>query len=152
MSYVMSPLQVQSGGAGGGGDPSGAELTLTNATSGHGFALRTNTVDVNTSSGATQDTSGLIPAGALILGIDAEITTTVTGPASVSVGGINNGDPDRFGSFTSLAAGQKIADGAVQTTPPFFADLETNVRLTANGGNFTGGVIRVTALYLIVVA
>ena len=107
------------------------------------------TTSLTTNSGiGTATATNLIPAGSLVIGIDARITTVIAGAgmASFSIG--DGSDADRWGTGIALAAGTTVtlADATINAAPIYAA--ATSVVLTANAGQFDSGVIRLTVHYL----
>jgi len=99
--------------------------------------------------GATETVSGAIPAGALLLGVTARVTTAITGATSWDLG-ISGGDLDLFGAALSIDAGTTV-DPLYYTNaaalPAFYQD-GADLLLTANGAPFSGGIVVVTVHYL----
>ena len=94
-------------------------------------------------SGATIDTSIVIPARSIVLAVSTRTTIAITGATSYDcgeAGGVTN----KFGGTLGIALGSTNV-GVVGPTA-YYAD--TAVRLTANGGSFTGGRVRVAIQYL----
>ncbi|WP_155982283.1 hypothetical protein [Xanthobacter sp. 126] len=96
--------------------------------------------------GATTDTAMQIPASAILLAVSTRVTTAVTGAASFNVG--TAGAPDAFAAALATGAGS-ANQGAVGAGVIAAA---TAIRLSAVGSNFTGGVVRVAAIYLRITA
>lgn len=94
-------------------------------------------------SGATVTLSGIIPARAIVLGVLSKVTTAVTGAASFDVG--DGTTAAKFGGSLGIAAGA-VNSGVVG---PYATYAAGDVVLTANGGAFTGGVVRVSVAYLL---
>jgi hypothetical protein len=98
-------------------------------------------------SGATYVTTIAIPAYANLIGVTTRVTTAVTGATTYDVGdgsdvdlwgaaiGITEGSQSRTADFTAVAA-----VGAAATS--------RTVTITANGSNFTGGVVEICLHYL----
>lgn len=101
-------------------------------------------------SGATYTFTGALPAGAIILGVSARITTTITGPTSVQIG--DGTDADRYGVFSTLTAGQTINHTGATASPLEWRSAAGNVVLTAVGGNFTAGAVRISVHYITLTA
>lgn len=110
----------------------------------NGSALRLNVAEIALSglSGATVTAASAIPAGALVVACGMRVTTTITGATSFSVG--YAGSLSAFGSSLSIAAGSTNV-GLIGPNPFYSA---TNVVLTAAGGNFSGGAVRLSLMYL----
>lgn len=107
------------------------------------------TTSLTTDSGVgTATATNLIPAGSLVIGIDARVTTTISGAGlgSFSIG--DGTDADRWGTGIALAAGTTVtlANATIATVPIYAA--ATSVVLTANAGQFDAGVIRITVHYI----
>lgn len=88
-------------------------------------------------SGASVDTTIQIPNGSIVFNVSSRTTTTITGATSYDCGVAGN--TSQFGGSLGVAAGS-TNKGVIGPTG-FYAD--TPIRLTANGGNFTGGAVRV---------
>jgi hypothetical protein len=88
-------------------------------------------------SGATVDTTIEIPNGSIVFNVSSRTTTTITGATSYDCGVAGN--TGQFGGSLGVAAGS-TNKGVIGPTG-FYAD--TPIRLTANGGNFTAGAVRV---------
>ncbi len=92
--------------------------------------------------GATSDSTITIPAGAILLAVSTRVTAAVTGAGSFDVGTADDGDT--FAAALPTGAGSTNI-GSVGTGVFYVARA---VRFTANGGNFTGGVVRVALVYI----
>jgi hypothetical protein len=97
-------------------------------------------------SGATLTLSNLIPAGSLVVGVTVRVTTLITGATSFTIG--DGTDVDKWGTGVAVAAGTTTTLANVTSTAPTIYTAATNVVLTAAGGNFTAGVVRVTVHYI----
>lgn len=93
--------------------------------------------------GASVDTAGLIPAGALVYGVTARVITAITGPAGWSLGIADA--PTRYGS--GLATSTGVAVGGPSGSPLSYSQA-LPLRLTAEGAPFTGGVVRLRIHYM----
>lgn len=83
-----------------------------------------------------------IPDRAIVLGVSARTLAAVTGASSYDCG--IAGEPSKFGGSLGAAAGSTNS-GVIGPTAFYAA---TPLRLTANGGAFTGGSVRVALHYL----
>ncbi|MBX6328562.1 MAG: DUF2793 domain-containing protein [Pseudolabrys sp.] len=83
-----------------------------------------------------------IPDRAIVLGVAARTTLAITGAASYAVG--IAGEPGKFGDLLGTAPGATNV-GVIGPTA-FYAD--TRVRITANGGSFTGGKVRLVVYFI----
>jgi len=92
-------------------------------------------------SGASVDTTIVIPDRAIVFGVSVRTTTAITGASSFDCG--ISGEASKFGGSLGIAAGSTNA-GVIGPTA-FYAD--TPIRLTANGSNFTGGAVRIAIHY-----
>ncbi|MCH2547472.1 MAG: DUF2793 domain-containing protein [Alphaproteobacteria bacterium] len=97
--------------------------------------------DVTVSSGVFVDTTIQIPDRSILLTVNVRVTTAVTGASSFDVG--ISGETSKFGG--SIGIGQDSTNIGIIGPTAFYSD--TAVRLTANGSDFTGGVIRTTMQY-----
>ncbi|MEJ8473964.1 DUF2793 domain-containing protein [Roseibium algae] len=88
-------------------------------------------------SGAYVETSALIPDRAIVFGVSCRTVTTITGAASYDCG--VGGETSKFGGSLGIYEGATNA-GVIGPTAVYAA---TPVRLTANGGDFTGGAVRI---------
>ena len=95
-------------------------------------------------SGSFVETSdaAFIPNRAVVLGVAARTTQAITGATSYAVG--VSGDATKFGDLLGIALGSTNV-GVIGPTA-YYAD--TKVRVTANGGSFTAGKVRLIAYFL----
>ncbi len=105
--------------------------------------LRAKEVEV-TLIGAFVDTAdaAFIPDRAIVLGVASRTTLAITGATSYGVG--IAGNTTQFGNLLGVATGS-TNNGVIGPTA-FYAD--TKVRVSANGGNFTGGKVRLVLYFL----
>ncbi|MFG1478597.1 DUF2793 domain-containing protein [Xanthobacter sp. V4C-4] len=89
-------------------------------------------------SGASTDTTIVIPARAIVLGVSTRVLSEVTGATSYECG--IAGEVSKFGGMLGIALG--ASNSGVIGPTAFYA--ATAVRLTATGGVFTGGRVRVS--------
>lgn len=111
---------------------------------------RSETVTLSTAGTTTDTSENLLPAGAVILGITATITTALAG---AGVTGITIGDAStaaRFATLAETAAGKTVVGtvamkGSISTdaTGPTQASA-AKIRITATGGTPSAGAVRVT--------
>lgn len=96
--------------------------------------------------GSSVTLSQFIPAGCYVLRVIYEVLQVVTGATSIDVGDAYH--RDRWASQGPVSAGARtsMADFTIETVPLY--TRATNVMLSANGGNFTGGSIKVTCDYI----
>jgi len=92
-------------------------------------------------SGATASAPTTIPAGAIIEAVSARVTTAITGPTSWTLG--YSGNASIWGSSLGPSAGTTNV-GVASPTPLYGA---TSIVLTATGGSFTAGAVRLSAMY-----
>jgi Major tropism determinant N-terminal domain len=89
-------------------------------------------------SGASVNASLQIPANCIVFAVGARVTTAITGATSYEVG--VSGNLSQFGSSLSIAAGSTNY-GLIGPTAFYSA---TTLTLTAAGGNFTAGAVRLS--------
>jgi len=93
-------------------------------------------------SGASVTSTIEIPDRAIVLGVSTRTVTTITGATSYDCG--ISGETTKFGGSLGIAAG--ITNVGVIGPQAIYAD--TPIVLTAQGGNFTGGSVRIAIHYL----
>jgi hypothetical protein len=124
--------------------------TFTSATDFHRLGFASGRADLSGVSGASVTATGLIPDGAVLVGLTSKVTTglgTGNGTTGYTIG--DGSDVDRWGAVVGTAAGTSSdnTNWTAGTIQAFTAAQD--VVITASGGNFNGtGVIRVTAFYL----
>jgi hypothetical protein len=87
-------------------------------------------------SGSVVETGLVIPDRAICLGVTTRVFTSITGAASFSCGTV--AQPGKFGAALGVAAGSTNR-GVIGPEPVY---VDTAIRLTATGGSFTGGAVR----------
>jgi hypothetical protein len=124
-------------------------LALQNATNAQKTKIgQTSTTVTSTAGSATLVATNLIPAGSIVLGVTARVTTLLTSVAATSFAIGDGSDADRWGTGIVFTAGTttSLADATI-TSVPLYAAV-TNVVLTPNTGTFTAGVVRLTVHYI----
>lgn len=103
------------------------------------FALETLETDITIGAGSTFSTAPILPAYACVFALTGVVTSSVTGSLSSWSIGVT-GSSDRYGSGLGLSQGSwfRGVTGAPQT---YYAD--TALLLSADGGDFDGGTVRV---------
>ena len=94
-------------------------------------------------SGASVTAGTPIPSGALVFACCSRVVTTITGATSFEVG--YTGSLSAFGSSLGLSAGS-TNEGLIGPNAFYAA---TNLILTPAGGNFTGGAVRLSLMYVV---
>lgn len=97
-----------------------------------------------TLSGATTAATGLIPAGSTVYGCVAKVTTAVTGATTWDLG--DGTDADKWCNDVGLTAGTACSPANATVGAPAWYAAATNPTFTANGSNFTGGVVRLSCM------
>ena len=95
-------------------------------------------------SGAIRDSTVTIPDRAIVLGVSSSTVTAITGATSYDCGIAS--EASKFGGSLGIAAGS--TNRGVIGPQAFYAD--TPIRLTARGGSFIGGAVRI-AIHLLTV-
>lgn len=99
-----------------------------------------------TLSGATTAATNLIPADVIVHGCVTRVTTTITGATTWDLG--DGSDADKWGDDEALTAGTTAAMPEwTSTAHPLFYATAVSPLFTANGSNFTGGVVRICCSY-----
>jgi hypothetical protein len=116
----------------------------------HRGAIASSMTTLSAVSGASVTATGLIPDGAIVVGVTTKVTTalgTTNGTTGYTVG--DGSDADRWGAITGTAAGTSSDNRDwTATTVQAFTSAQ-DVVITATGGNFDGtGVIDVCVFYL----
>lgn len=93
--------------------------------------------------GPTTDSTIVIPDRAIVFAVSTRTTQAIAGAASYDCGIV--GDIGKFGSALGITPGSTNS-GVVGPTA-FYAD--TALRISANGGNFAGGNVRVAIHYML---
>jgi uncharacterized protein DUF2793 len=97
-------------------------------------------------SGASVTSAITIPNRAIVLGVSTRTVTAITGATSYDCG--ISGETSKFGGGLGIATGS--TNVGVIGPQAFYSD--TPIVLTANGGNFTGGAVRIAIHYLLPIA
>jgi len=94
-------------------------------------------------SGASVTLATPIPDRATVLAVNTRVNTAITGASSFDIG--VSGDLARYGDDVGIAL-DTTNIGLSQH--PYAYYTETDITLTANGGNFTAGAVTVSVQYL----
>ena len=97
--------------------------------------------------GPVSTTTDLIPDKAVVIGITARVVGAISGASSWSMG--VPGSPDRYGSGFGTAL-NTAAEGVTGQPQTYYGG--TPVEITASGGDFTGGTLRIAVHALSVTA
>jgi hypothetical protein len=119
---------------------------LSTGANGQSTQLGQSTTLLSGLTGATVTATNLIPANSILLGVTARVTTAITGATTFDIG--DGTTANRFGDDVAIAlntTSNRVIDPALVTAA-------TSVVLTANGSNFTGGAVRLTAHFMTLVA
>ncbi|WP_306148897.1 MULTISPECIES: DUF2793 domain-containing protein [unclassified Roseibium] len=117
--------------------------TLSRTPSGAESRMCTVEEELSGLSGASVDTTIVIPNRAVVWCVSTRTTTAITGATSYDCG--IAGEASKFGGSLGIAEGSTNA--GVIGPQAFYSD--TNVRLSANGGSFTAGAVKVALHYLL---
>jgi hypothetical protein len=100
-------------------------------------------------SGASATWSSAIPIASIPIGLTCKVEEAVTGDGAFTGFDIGDGvDQDRFGANLNPGLGQ-IHDGRDWTDVAIKMETTAkSIRLTAIGGSFTGGIVRLTLHYI----
>ena len=114
--------------------PSGVSGALT--------ALRQVEVDHAIASGATSETTAFIPDKAIVLGVTGRVIAEIGGATGWSLG--VTGSPDRYGSGIGVSVNASVT-GVTGSPLAYYGG--SSLLLTAEGGSFSGGTVRIAAHY-----
>ena len=118
-----------------------ASAVVSHSANGASAGFRTITFDHDVASAEVSTTNEVIPANAMIFAVSARVLSPLTGSASSWRLG-DPGQDDRFGAGLGLAQGS-YATGILGTPMTVYAD--TPIVVTATGGAFSGGSLRIAA-------
>lgn len=110
---------------------------------GAALAFRSIEVEHAVSAGATSVVAGAIPARAIVFGVSGVVTEAIGGASAWSLGN-DAGSADRFGSGIGTGVGAWVKGELGAPTTYYGA---TDLLLTAEGGDFTGGRVRLAVHY-----
>ena len=114
------------------------------AAAAHGANLQIGMLEtLVTLSGGSTNASVQIPANCIVLAVGARVVTAITGATSYEVG--VSGNLSQFGSGLSISAGSTNY-GLIGPTPFYSA---TTLTITATGGSFSGGQVRLSIAYML---
>jgi hypothetical protein len=119
---------------------------LSTGANGQSTQLGQSTTLLSGLTGATVTATNLIPANSILLGVTARVTTAITGATTFDIG--DGTTANRFGDDVAIA----LNTTSQNVIAPALIAAATNVVLTANGSNFTGGAVRLTAHFMTLVA
>ena len=115
------------------------------AAAAHGANVQVQVIEQTvTLSGASTNASVPIPANCIVLAVGARVLAAITGATSYEVG--VSGSLSQFGSLLSISAGSSNF-GLIGPTA-FYTN--TTIIITAAGGPFTGGQVRLSTSILLV--
>jgi Major tropism determinant N-terminal domain len=137
-------------GATAGGFPA-AKLTDVGTITGlHGSTVQLGLIeDIITCSGASSVSTAAIPNRAIVLAVSVYVVTAIAGAtsfnvdATTSASGGTGTTAGQFGSSLGIAAGSSNS-GVIGPTAWY---ATSTVKLSAQGGSFTGGTVRVAIQY-----
>lgn len=118
-----------------------APVGLGTSMSGAGMSIRSVEIDHAVQSGSSSTTAAFLPAGSLVFAVTGIVTAGITGGATSFQLGVA-GSPDRYGSGIGVAAASWLR-GITSSPLAYYSD--TSLLLTADGGLFSGGIVRLVA-------
>lgn len=142
---------VQDGATAGGF--AAAKLTdLGTVTALHGSTIQTGAIeDLITCSGASSVSTATIPNRAIVCAVSIYVVTAITGATSFNVDATMNASGGAGTTAGQFGAGLGIAAGASNSgvIGPTAWYASSTIKLTAQGGSFTGGTVRVAIQYIL---
>jgi hypothetical protein len=123
-----------------GTDWRGGAVTLT--PSGAAMSLKSEEFEVTLSAGSTVTTPVVIPSRALLYGVTGRVVAEITGTATSWDLGVA-GDPGRFGT----GLGRTLNSWVNGPAAPVVYWAPTALLITAQGGDFAGGALRLIVHY-----
>ncbi len=113
---------------------------ITLSASGAGLLMKSLEIDVPIAAGASVTAPVLFPPRSIVFGVTGRVTTEITGSASSWDLGVS-GDTGRFGTGLGTALNSWVNGPAA----PIVYWSATALEITAVGGSFTGGDVRLVA-------
>ena len=107
--------------------------------SGSALSFRSIELDHVVQAGPTSDTPALIPANSLVYGVTGLVLSDIAGAATSWRLGISGVSDNRYGSGIGLTSGSWLRG---LTSSPVAYYTATALTLTGEGGDFTGGTVR----------
>ena len=139
-------------GATAGGFPAAKSSEAGTVTGVHGSTVQLGVLeDTITCSGASSVSTIQIPNRAIVLAVSVYVLTAITGATSFNVDATTSASggagttAGQFGANLGIASGSSNS-GVIGPTAWYAA---STIKLTANGGNFSGGSVRVAVQYLV---
>lgn len=124
-----------------------ADFNVQNAnTSGQSLNIQSATTTKTAMSGATVTATNLIPAGSMVIGVTVRVTTLIETATSFTIG--DGSDADRWGTGIAVALNTTTGIPDFTIASPVYYSAATSVVLTATGGNFSAGAVRITVHYI----
>ncbi|HUF88134.1 MAG TPA: DUF2793 domain-containing protein [Thermohalobaculum sp.] len=123
----------------------GTEWRLTSQPTAPGGAftlLRQVEIDHAVGAGATSQTAAFIPDKAIVLGVTARVVAEIGGATTWALG--VSGSPDRYGTGIGVGLNSHV-EGVTSSPLAYYGG--SSLLLTAGGGDFTGGSVRIAAHY-----
>lgn len=115
---------------------------VTLSPSGSGLALKSVQMDLPITAGTSMTTPVVVPARAILFGVTGRVVAAITGGATSWSLGIA-GDPGRFGTGLGVSLNSWLNGPAA----PVVYWAPTALVLSAQGGNFTAGMVRLVVHY-----
>ncbi len=118
------------------------DLGIPQSPSGAAMSFRSIEVDHVIGAGATSATTAFIPEGALVFAVTGRVLADITGGATSFEVGVAGVSSNRYGSGIGIASGSWLR-GVTSAPVAYYSD--TALTLTATGGSFSGGTVRLVA-------
>lgn len=126
------------------GDSGWVVGAVSRSANGAGLKVGVHEVDHVVGAGSVSVTSAIVPGSVMVIGVTSRVLETISGTlSSWSLG--NAGADDRFGAGLGLAAGSW---GRGLLSQPMTYWAPEALQLTAVGGSFTSGRVRLAIHYL----
>lgn len=120
------------------------DSTLAATPSGTATEFQIVELDHQITAGSSNVTAPIIPAQSVVTGVTARVSETITGTLSSWQMGVPGG-LDRYGTGFGLPL-NSFALGLTGSPLAYYSD--TGIELTADGGDFSGGTIRIAVHYM----
>lgn len=139
-------------GATAGGFPAAKLSDIGSIVAAHGSTLQFGVIeDLITCSGASSVSTAAIPNRAIVFAVSTFVVTSITGATSFNADATTNASggtgttAGQFGAGLGVAAGSSNS-GVIGPTAWY---ASSTVKLTAQGGTFTGGTVRIAIQYVL---
>lgn len=109
------------------------------------FTIRTDEIELDLS--VSTQWAAAIPVGAEVKAVTTYVTQAITGAGVTGYSVGRGGDPNHWGDITGITVGTKSFPYDFTDRTRYIATAGQNIDITAIGGTFTGGKVRIALIY-----